>query len=171
MKPGILFTAVYNVNGSAFIGLDTKTKVLLSGGRDNYMQGLVTKTMKGASVMAFQNKSVNGYREMIRRRLIAEGKDPDSFQLSERVWGKRIPNLPIVRHSLNEKIQYYLEVIFLRPGIVEYQLDGYPIHKEDIIGLIDAMPACQGGLTNKVIIRCFRSESITELRINKQAFR
>lgn len=161
-----LLNAVNNVSGASFVGLDTLTLVSLRGGKKNPQQGRVTKRMTGASVMVFQNKNINGYEAMIQRRLIAEGRDPTSFELGPRAWGQRLPNLPIVEHNGN----YYLEVIFLKAGKVEYFLDGQPIARGDIQGLEEKTEGIQGNLINKVIIRTFSADSITELRVDGQQF-
>lgn len=173
MHPSQLLSAVNNINGASFIGMDTLTEVKLTGGKKNPMQGQITKQMTGASVMAFQNKTVNGYEAMIQRRLVAEGKDPASFELGERAWGVRVPNLPIVEHTKDGVTSYYLEVIFLKPGAVQYLHNGMPIAKADIIGLNEHDPAPyeQGGLDNKVVIRAFKSDSITELRVDGRVFK
>ena len=166
MKHATLVNAVADINGASFVGLDTHTDVKLTGGQKNPMQGRVTKRMIGATVMSFQNKNVNAYEAMVQRRLTAEGKDPAKFELGERAWGVRIPNMPIVEH----KGEYYLEVIFLKQGDTAYYLDGNHINKEDIIGLPAASTGEQGGLENKVIIRTFKADSITELRIDGKVF-
>lgn len=171
MKPKSLVDAVKNITGASFIGLDTLTDVKLTGGKKNPMQGRVTKRMIGANVMAFANKNVNGYEAMIQRRLAAEGKDPATFKVGERAWGTRVPNMPIIEHQKDGDTKYYLEVIFLRPGNVEYLLDGAPVSKSDIEGLPEAGDGGdQGGLENTVVIRAFAAESITELRIDGKAF-
>lgn len=170
MKYTQLVAAVSAVSGASFIGLDTSTVVKLTGGMKNPQQGRITKRMIGASVMVFSNKNVNGYEAMIKRRLEAEGKDPDSFVLSERAWGTRIPNMPIVEHFKDGDTKYYLEVIFLKPGTVEYRLDGAPIAVKDIIGLPAATAGEQGGLDNKVFIRTFAADSITEIRVDGKVF-
>ena len=126
------------------------------------MQGRVTKTMIGASVMVFQNKASNGYENMVNRRLEAEGKDPSSFTVGPRPWGERVPNTPIVAHKGKE----YLEVIFLKAGEVSYALDGKPIAKDEITGLKDSESGEQGGLNNKVIIRTFGLDSLIAVRLN-----
>lgn len=108
--------ALQNVSGGSFVGIDTLTDVKLTGGKKNPHQGRVTKSMTGAQVMVFQNKNINGYEAMIRRRLEAEGKDPATFVLGERAWGQRLPNSPIVVHKKEDGTRYYLEVIFLRAG-------------------------------------------------------
>lgn len=153
-----------HIKGATFISIDTLTTVTLTGGKSNPQQGRITKKMEGANCMLFQNKHLNGYEQMIRRRLEQEGKNPDSFQLGERAWGTRIPNTPFVEHKGKE----YLEVIFLRPGKVSYFLDGQPIDKHDVNGLKDHQEGEQGGLNDKVIIRTFAIENITKLTIDKR---
>lgn len=165
-----LFNAFRSVNGSSFVGIDTLTQVKLRGGKANAQQGRVTKRMTGAQVMVFQNKEVNGYEAMIQRRLQAEGKDPESFVLGERAWGKRIPNLPIVEHEKDGVVKYYMEVIFLKSGSVEYLLDNVVVNKSDIVGLDDATEGVQGGLDNKVVIRSFAAENVTAVRVDSQVF-
>jgi len=171
MKYATLIAAVENINGASFVGIDTHTDVALAGGKKNPMQGRVTKRMIGATVMSFQNKNFSAYEAMIQRRLVAEGKDPEKFVLGERAWGTRIPNMPIIEHFKGDETKYYLEVIFLKPGVVSYLLDGAPIAPQDIIGLKEASTGEQGGLENKVIIRTFAADSITELRIDGQLFK
>ena len=172
MKNTQLLAAVNNISGASFIGLDTLTEVKLTGGKSNPQQGRITKRMIGASVMVFQNKNINGYEAMIQRRLVAEGKDPASFELGERAWGTRIPNLPIVEHTKDGETAYYLEVIFLKPGDSFYLCDGKPIAEADIVGLpkakVDAQ--AQGGVDNKVVIRAFKADSITEIRVDGAVF-
>ena len=162
-----LIAAVQAINGASFVGIDTRTTVKLTGGQKNPHQGRVTKRMVGATVMAFTNQNINAYQAMIQRRLVAEGKAPTDFVLHERKWGTRIPNMPIVVHNKDGVDQYYLEVIFLKPGTSYYELDGVQINPSAIIGLPPAREEGeQGGLEDKVIIRDFKAESITEMRID-----
>lgn len=170
MKHTQLIAAFSNVSGSSFVGIDTLTEVKLLGGKGNAHQGRVTKRMVGAQVMVFQNKNINGYESMIARRLAQEGKDPASFVLGVRAWGVRVPNMPIVQHEKDGQVKYYLEVIFLKPGTVEYRLDGVPIAQADIVGLPAAGEGEQGGLDNKVVIRSFAADSVTEVRIDGKVF-
>jgi hypothetical protein len=166
MKHTQLIAAVQNVTGASFVGLDTITEPKLRGGKGNAHQGRITKHMSGASIMVFSNKNTNGYEAMIERRLTQEGKDPESFKLGERAWGTRIPNMPIIEHTKDGSTAYYLEVIFLKSGTVEYRLDNVVIPKADVIGLDDKEEGVQGGLDNKVIIRSFKADSISALRID-----
>lgn len=156
-----------NINGATIISLDTVTDVILRGGKQNPQQGRVTKHCTGHNVMIFQNKTINGYDAMVRRRLVAEGKNPDLFVLSPRQWGERIEGEPFVYHKGN----YYLEVIFLKAGKVHYMLDeANPIEKEDIIGLPDHVEGEQGGLENKVIIRTYSVESLRAITIGQTKY-
>lgn len=166
-------TVLANVNGNSFVGLDTEVIVPLTGGRANNMQGRVTKRTTGSQVMVFQNKNTNGYEAMVQRRLVKEGKNPASFQLSPRKWGTRIPNTPIVEHTPAKEVnpKHYLEVIFLKAGTSEYFLDGQPIAKDQINGLkADPEPTGQGGLEDQVIIRTYDVASLTKVRIDGAEF-
>jgi len=170
MKHTQLVAAFSEVNGASFVGIDTLTEVKLKGGKANPQQGRITKRMTGASVMVFQNKKANGYEAMIQRRLTAEGKDPASFVLGPRAWGTRVPDMPIIEHFKDGVTNYYVEVIFLKPGKTEYRLDGAPIAKSDVIGLEEREEGEQGGLDNKVVIRSFKADSITEVRVDGKVF-
>jgi hypothetical protein len=160
------------MNGAMFIGMDSEVVVTLAGGKSNAMQGRVTKRSTGNSVMVFQNKLANAYRDMVKRRLVLEGKDPEDFQLSPRAWGTRLPNTPVVRHDTKSgERKYYLEVIFMKPGVSEYFLDGHAISKMDIVGLKEAPePSGQGGLEATVQIRTFAMDSLLAIRCDKQEF-
>lgn len=152
-----------NVNGATFIGLNTVTPVKLRGGKKNPLQGRVTKVTTGSNVMVFQNKTTNGYENMVNRRLAQEGKAND-FTVGPRAWGERVDNTPFVVH--NE--QLYLEVIFLKCGKVEYHVDGV-LHEGPIEGLdTDHEEAEQGGLENKVIIRTYKVANIVSIAINNE---
>ena len=170
MKHTQLVAAFQNVSGASFVGIDTLTEVKLTGGKKNPQQGRITKRMIGGHVMCFQNKNINGYEAMVARRLAAEGKDPASFVLGERAWGTRVPNMPIIEHFKDGATSYYVEVIFLKSGVVDYFIDGAPIAKADIIGMADKEEGEQGGLENKVVIRSFKADSITAVRIDGKEF-
>ena len=164
-----LVQALENVNGMTFIGLDTETEPRMSGGKNNPFKGHVKKIMKGANVMVFQNKTVSGYDNMVKRRLAQEGKDPKTFTLQSRVWGTRIPNTPLVCHVKDGTTKFYLEVIFLKTGEVHYEVDGVKFDTKAIPGLSHTpQEGHQGGLNNKVIIRTFSLDSIKRVRINKE---
>lgn len=157
----------HEINGMTPIAITTETKPVLKGGaRNNPMFGKVIKRMEGGSVMIFQNKKVNGYEAMVNRRLVAEGKDPSSFQLGPRQWGVRRSGMPFVDHNGN----VYLEVIFLRPGKITYYYNGEMIPKSLVQGLDDKEEGEQGGLENKVIIRTFNINNIKNISIGGDHF-
>jgi hypothetical protein len=152
------------VNGNTIISMDTETVPVLKGGKSNPLQGRVTKVMRGASVMVFQNKNSNGYENMVKRRLAKEGKDVE-FNVGPRAWGTRVEGTPIVEH----KGKTYLEVIFLRAGEVEYRLDGKVIDAE-VVGEQTSSNGQQAGLDNKVVIRTFAEDSIKRLKVGGVIF-
>ena len=167
MKLETAQAAFDTLEGGTFVGMDTVTDVKLTGGKKNAQQGRVTKQMTGAQVMCFTNSKTNAYDAMVRRRLEAEGKDPDSFELGPRAWGQRIVGTPFVEHNG----KHYLEVIVMNPGSIKYLLDGNSVSKEDIEGLPDRKEGDQAGLENKVVIRTFALDSIIELRAAGQVWR
>lgn len=154
------------VNGSTFITLNTCTIPALTGGQNNPMFKKVKKHTIGLNVMIFTNSKSNAYDNMVKRRLEKEGKDPDNFKLSPRVWGTRIPNTPFVEHNG----KHYLEVICLHAGDSYYEFDGDVIPKSAVIGLKDKDEGDQGGLSNKVIVRCYAIDSITQITVNKNTY-
>jgi hypothetical protein len=170
-----LINILGTVNGASFVSIDTLTEVKLTGGKSNPFQGRVTKRMTGASVMVFQNKKSNAYDNMVKRRLEKEGKDPASFVLGERKFGKRIPETPFIEHIKTgpdgkQFIERYLEVIFLKAGTTELLVDGLP-YTGEIPGLPEERePTGQGGLENQVIIRTYKCDSIKKIRIDKQEY-
>ncbi len=164
MKFEMLANLLDDINGATFIGIDTETSVKLKGGKGNPLQGKVTKKTLGASVMVFTNANSSAYGDMVKRRLVKEGKDPESFELGKRAWGERIKGTPFIEH----KEQKYLEAIFLNSGKSEYFVDGIKTPKEDIEGLpvVKVNEESQGGLEDKVIIRTFKVDSIIGMRID-----
>jgi len=154
--------AFANLAGGTFVGLDSLTVVALKGGKKNPMQGRVSKLMYDAQVMCFSNTNSNAYENMVKRRLVAEGKEAADFALSPRAWGERVPGTCFVTHKGKE----YLEVIFMRSGKSTYFLDGAEIARNEIEGLDDAASGEQGGLEAKVIIRTFALDSVVALRVN-----
>lgn len=167
MKLETAQAAFDTLEGGTFVGMDTVTDVKLTGGKKNAQQGRVTKQMTGAQVMCFTNSKTNAYDAMVRRRLEAEGKDPDSFELGPRAWGERITGTPFVSHNG----KHYLEVIFLKSGSVQYLLDGQPVDETAIEGLPDRKEGEQAGLENKVVLRTFSLDSIVALRAAGQEWR
>jgi hypothetical protein len=158
------------VNGVKMASIDTKTQVHLKGGKSNPMQGKVSKLTVGSSVMLYSNTATNGYETLVKRRLEQEGKDPEEFKLGNRPWGQRVPGTPIITH--NGKV--YLEVIYIKPGLVthvddtskELQVDQIPGYPETVIS-----ESSQGGLDKKVIIRTISMDSLINIRIDGQEYK
>lgn len=160
-----LLQLLSNVNGNTIINITTETVLPLLGGKKNPMKDRVMKVTTGTNCMVFQNKSVNGYAAMVQRRLAAEGKG--DFQLGERKWGTRVPELPVVEHEGN----MYMEVIVLRTGVVHYELDGKVIQPHEIQGFKDEyIGGEQGGLDNKVTIKCYKFDSLRAITIDKNTY-
>jgi hypothetical protein len=159
-----------NINGATFVSLDVttvptvrKTVDTEDGREPNAHFGRVRKHTQGMTVMLFQNKKSHGYMNMVKRRLEKEGKDPSTFELSERKWGVRLQDQPFVEH----KGELYLEAIMLNAGTTHYTIDGVEVDKDDIVGLSKPREAEQGGLDDKVILRTFKTDSITQITIGK----
>ena len=160
-----LLQLLSNVNGNTFLNITTETVLPLLGGKKNPMKDRVKKVTTGTNCMVFQNKSKNGYASMVQRRLAAEGKG--EFVLGERKWGTRVPELPVVEHEG----AMYLEVIVLRTGSVHYELDGQVIDAADIQGFKDEyLGGEQGGLENKVVIKCYKFDSLRAITIDKNMY-
>lgn len=153
------------INGCTFAGLDCTTVVDLRGGKKNPMRGRVRKVTIGNRVMLFTNKKSSGYDNMVKRRLQQEGKNPDTFVLGELKWGNRLPNSPVIRHIKDGRECFYLQCIFLEAGAVKYFLDDQQIAKDDVEGLAPESSSSKQGLTNEVIVRSYKLESIDAIRI------
>jgi hypothetical protein len=165
MKTNIL-NVLSSLNGNTFMGITTRTIVALP--KKNSLHNRLEKITEGSIVQCFQNKHVNGYGNMIKRRLESEGKDAN-FTVGARVWGERLPELPIVQH----KNQQYLEVIFVRAGKTSYLLDGNSVPFEQIAEYLpEKKEGNQGGLSDdsKVIIRTFAMDSLTSIRIGGKEY-
>ena len=162
-KSAQILAALKQLNGTAIASIDTETPVKLTGGKKNPMQGRITKKVSGSNIMFFCNLNSNGYENMVNRRLAEEGKD--SFQLSPRTWGERVPSTPFVTH----KGKVYIETIFLRaPKNIEYFCDGVTIEPENIPGLpVKKSEGTQGNLDRKVIIRTYDINNIKSLRMGE----
>lgn len=152
------------VRGSTFASIDTVTDVKLTGGKKNALQGRVQKLTTGANVIIFNSTEQNGYENMIKRRMVEEGKDPSTFTLGSRPWGTRVDQSPFIDHNGKK----YIEFVFMNPGKTTYLVDGVETAKDDIEGLpeVKENPDSQGGIENKVIIRTYAIDSIKSMRVN-----
>lgn len=184
---GLTLTEVLNdINGAEFASIDTLTMVPLNktmagrGTGDNPHYGKVFKRTEGIQVMVYTNKNSNAYENMVKRRLVKEGKDAADFVLGERAFGTRIENTCFIQHTLKGETvpQLYLEVICIGNGpkrteFLQLTDKGLvPIAKEDIIGMRPETvnPEGQGGLENTVVIRTFKVENVKRIRTDKKEY-
>ena len=167
---------INKIKGTSFAGIDTMVDVKLFGGKKNPMQGRVTKLTEDSNVIVFSNVEHSPYEAMVKRRMLAEGKDPAEFTVGKRAWGSRVDRSPFIEHNG----KYYLEVIFKNSGKSSYFLDGNPIEKEMIEGLEnpkqkesdeDEEDKAQGGISEKVIVRTYSLDSIKGLRVMGETFK
>lgn len=160
---------ISKIDGNTTAEIDTITNVKLKGGKKNPFQDRVAKKTIGATVMLYNNSSENVYADMVKSRMVEEGKDPNEFTLKPRAWGERIENTPFIEH----KEKQYLECIFVGAGKTVYLVDGEETPKEEIEGLETAprkvSEESQGGIEQKVTLRTFSLESILDIRLVETA--
>lgn len=149
------------VQGSAFVALDTVTIPTLKGGKKNPQQGKIVKVARGHRVQLFTNKNRNAYEAAVNRKRAKEGQAAD-FKVAPLQWGKHLPNSPLIEH--NGKL--YLQVMFHGSGDVSYEMDGKPIAKDDIMGLPEVKDSGRQGVAkeNMVTIRAFDIQNIRAMR-------
>lgn len=164
LKYAGLAAAIQAEEGLSTVYITTSTEPRLTGGKSNPHLGRVRKINEGSKILFFRNTSGSGYNNMVKRRLEKEGKDPETFKLSPRAWGSRIPNTPFIEHKGN----FYLEAIFVSSGKTHYELDGKKVDASEIQGLPVRKESHQGGLSenNKVVIRSFKLESLVKVSIS-----
>jgi len=167
MKYETLVEIVNSVKGTKFASIDTTTEVKLTGGKKNPFQGRVTKKTSNNMVI-MTNTPENVYSNMVKKRLVEEGKDFKEFELKPRKWGIREGDTCIIDHNGKK----YLEAIFVRGGDSVYYVDGVETDPDKIEGLPEKKMSeeSQGGLEDKVIIRTFASDSIDNIRINHKEY-
>lgn len=163
-----IYDIMSELKGVTFISLDSTTPVDLNKGyvdedgerQPNPHYGRVTKVMKNARGMIFQNKNVNGYENQVRSGMAKEGIKGE-FNVGPRKWGVREKDLPIVTHIG----KVYLEIIFSYKGEVEYLLDGKPINESEILGVKKkSKPTGQGGIQKQIVIRTINVDHLDNIR-------
>jgi hypothetical protein len=138
------------IKGATFASLDSETMP---------KKGVRCVTV-GVSVMLFTNKTGSAYDRMVRRRLVAAGKNPDDFVLSDLPWGTRVPESPLIEHNGN----YYLQCVVLRPGDSEFFVGR---HRVDPLAFGIRPQRTNQGLEEgkEVIVNTIALHSITRLTI------
>lgn len=115
----VLKNLLMEINGCTFATIDAET--VPSPG--------IRKVTTGKRVILFTNKKSSGYDNMVRRRLIEAGKNPDNFGLGDLPWGTRVPDSPLITHGPKT----YLQVIELHPGASRFfLLDGKEVAEKDL---------------------------------------
>lgn len=166
MKLETVLEAIDIAKDSDKVLLSTMSGVKLTGGKKNPLQGKVVKNVCDAQVIFNDGQT---YTNMIKEQMANEGKDPSEFKASERPWGKRVNDTPIIEHNG----QYYLETIFVSAGDTAYLVDGMVTDKSEIEGLPKpkVSESSQGGVDNKVVVRTHKLDSITVIKVNDQVFK
>lgn len=123
-------------------------------------------------VILFTNQRVSGYEQMVRRRLVEAGKDPDSFRLNDLQWGERVPGTPLIKHETVRETTYYLQTIVLKDGEVSAFISGEEILPADLPDIFlrekDRVAAGTGqGLDPEraVLVRTYKLESIKKINV------
>lgn len=168
MEYKVIKDIVDGIKGTRFASIDTTSQVTLLGGKKNSMQGRVTKKTIGSTVILAVSAE-NVYANMVKKRLIEEGKDFTEFKLKPRAWGVRDGDTCFIKH--NDKI--YLECIFTKAGKSKYYLDDEEIETDKIEGFKEPAKVneeSQGGLEDKVVIRTYDINSLDAIRINGEEY-
>ena len=160
MKLSQINSIISQIKGTTFASLDSTTEEKLSGGKKNPHLGRVTKKTDNIRIILFA--SMKGYENMVKRRLIKEGKNPDDFKVASLPWGNRISeDSPIIEHNGN----YYIQTIAQGSGQSRYFLDNREVEKESIIGMKEPTKSVKQNLDNEVVVRTFKLDSIREIRL------
>jgi hypothetical protein len=138
---------VEEIRGCTFASLDAETAP--SPG--------VTKIVTGESVLLF-NCGYSGYEAMVKRRLLAIGKEPGNFSLGDLPWGTRLGSSPLIEH----KGRYYLQAVKLRDGDARCFIGSNEID----CALLPKKRTNQG-LIDEVQVRAYSLDSITRLTLLK----
>jgi len=136
------------IKGCTFASLDAET-VPKPG---------IHKIVTGERVMLFTNKQTSGYENMVRRKLIQAGKNPDNFVLSELPWGERVPGTPLIYHEG----RHYLQTILLAPGEANYFIGRHKVNPEDV-GIKERRTNQGLPKGNEVLVSTYALDSITRI--------
>jgi hypothetical protein len=102
MERSVLEALISQIDGCCYATVDAETRPA---------DGIV-KVTTGKRVLLFANRDCSGYQELVHRRLLAAGKNPQDFVLQDLPWGERIGNSPLIGH----KGKIYLQCVELTPG-------------------------------------------------------
>ena len=104
-----------NVRGTGFVGIDSLTQVLLTGGKANPQKGRVTKRTTGSTVMVFAQEEHTAYSAQVKRRMEKEGLDAASWEGGPLPYGEWVDDTMFIVHTKKGDTEptYYLRS---RPG-------------------------------------------------------
>lgn len=89
----------------------------------------IKKITTGERVILFSGIEDSGYETMIKRKLKAMGRDPDSFSVGPLPWGTRVGNTPIIAH----KGRFYLQAVRIHSGQIQTFIGDTPVPPEDVL--------------------------------------
>jgi hypothetical protein len=138
------------VNGCTFANLDAETEP--SKG--------IRKVTTGTRVILFTNKKSSGYENMVKRRLVEAGKNPDNFVLSDLPWGERVPNTPLIEN----KGKTYLQCILLSEGQSKYFIGEREVGGQGL-GLRGRWPNQGLAPDDAVKVACFNLDNIQKITL------
>lgn len=141
------------INGCTFASLDAETQPI-KGFR---------KIVRNQRVILFTNAQSSGYENVIRRRLIAEGKDPNSFVVGDLPWGERVQGTPLIMHEGRA----YLQTILLHEGEARYYIGHHEITEKDFLSMSSSYRHTNQGLSDdrEVRVLTYLVDNITEIRL------
>jgi hypothetical protein len=150
-----VFELLKAISGCTFASLDSRTEP---------KPGIICITT-GERVMLFTNKKSSGYENMVRRRLMEAGKNPDNFVLSDLPWGIRVDDSPIIEHAG----RYYLQTVVMEHGESKYYIGATEIDPA-AVGIRPRRTNQGLSLGNEVIVKTFKIESITRITLLGHTF-
>ena len=156
-----MLTNLLNINGSSIISFSSETTIKPKAA---FKHHIIKKKSFNNNVIVFGKCGVNGYQNMVNRRLQQEGKQAN-FQVGVRKWGTAIKNTCFVLH----KDQVYLDCIFLNKPKTEYYLDDKLVDYDVIKPMIYAVnKPKQNQLENTVQFRTFKLSNIISISALKK---
>lgn len=127
--------------------------------------GSVLKVVTAAGSINFR------YSRVVNRQRIREAK-PADFKATERAWGTKLKDCPIVQHTNGEGItSYYLE-FKIQSRCDQYRdiETGAVITKDQLAEWLPPHPTTRQGLNCVVAMRDFRIDRIVEIKIKGEVW-
>jgi hypothetical protein len=156
MELFVLQNLLDKIQGCTFASIDAETEP--SKG--------IHKVTTGIRVILFTNKKSSGYENMVKRRLIEAGKNPDNFVLGDLPWGQRLENSPLIEN----KGKFYLQCILLTEGTSKYYIGDREISGNGL-GLRGRFPNQGLPPGDEVLVACYNIDSIKRIAVmGKEVF-